>query len=161
VLFGLGSWRARVLLIIGACSCVISSGCSEQHNNIEQRGVSGVNSPLEIHLLVTSTRFSMQERDRFRLGLTATNTTDTAIDPHLFGVRLLVNGTPSPAFDLKVGNAMPVKWDNLPAGETTPQVDWPLGKALFTEPGKYELVLQHQWGNWQQIESSAIVVVTP
>ena len=120
-----------------------------------------IKSPIEIRLLVTPTRLSMSERDRFRIGLTATNTTDTALDPHLFGVRLLVNGTPSAAFDLAVGNVMPAKWDVLPAAETTPPIEWPLGTALFTEPGEYVLVLRLEWEGWTPVESAATVTVTP
>lgn len=119
-----------------------------------------IKSPIMIRLLVEPVRLSMDRLESFRIGLIATNTTNTAVDPHLFGVRLLVNGTPSPAFDLVTGNVMPVKWDNLPAGETTPPIEWPLGKALFPTPGTYNLVLRLSWENWTPVESSATVIVT-
>src|SRR5262245_38093424 len=118
--------------------------------------------PIELRLLVAPTRLSMSERDRFRIGLVASNTSDSAVDPHLYAAQLLVNGTPSPAFDLALGNSvMPAKWDVLPAGETTPAVEWPLGAALFTEPGDYVLMLRLQWDGWTPVESSATVTVTP
>jgi hypothetical protein len=119
-------------------------------------------SPIEIRLLVAPTQLSMSERDRFRIGLVATNTSDSAVGPQLYAARLLVNGTPSPAFDLALGNSvMPAKWDVLPAGETTPVVEWPLGEALFTEPGEYVLVLRLIGDGWPRLESSATVTVTP
>ncbi len=72
-------------------------GAGEQGHELnahhEPEGDTTIKTPIEIRLLVAPTRLSMSERDRFRIGLIATNTTDTAIDPHLFGVRLLVNGT--------------------------------------------------------------------
>jgi hypothetical protein len=103
----------------------------------------------------------MGERDRFRVGLVATNTSDALVDPHLYAARLFVNGTPSPAFDLALGNGvMPAKWDALPAGDSTPVVEWPLGPALFEEPGEYELVLRLEWGDWPPLESSVEVTVT-
>ncbi len=118
-------------------------------------------SPIEIRLLAHPARLSMSERDRFRVGLVATNTSDSALDPHLFAARLLVNGTPSPAFDLATGNTMPAKWDLLPAGDTTPLIEWPLGEALFEEPGEYELVLRLEWDDWAPVESKTTVTVTP
>lgn len=119
-------------------------------------------SPIEIRLLAAPTRLSMSERDRFRVGLVATNTSDAAVDPHLYAARLLVNGTPSPAFDLALGNGdMPVNWDALAAGDTTPVVEWPLGMALFTDPGEYVLVLRLRREGWTPVESTATVTVTP
>ena len=119
-------------------------------------------SPIEIRLLAAPTRLSMNERDRFHIGLVASNTSDAAVDPRLYAARLLVNGTPSPAFDLALGNGvMPAKWDVLPAGETTPPVEWPLGAALFSKPGEYVLVLRLDWEGWTPVESSVTVTVTP
>jgi hypothetical protein len=119
-------------------------------------------SPIEIRLLVAPTRLSMSERERVRIGLVATNTSDAAVDPHLYAARLLVNGTPSAAFDLALGNGvMPAKWDVLAAGDTTPVVEWPLGTALFTNPGEYVLALHLKWEDWTPVESSATVTVTP
>lgn len=118
-------------------------------------------SPIEILLLVTPTWLSMSEREHFRIGLVATNTSDAAVDPHLYASRLLVNGTPSVAFDLALGNSvMPAKWDLLPAGDTTPTVEWPLGDALFAEPSEYVLVLRLKWEGFTAVESSATVTVT-
>lgn len=89
-------------------------------------------SPITIRLLAAPTQLSMSERDRFRIGLVATNTSDEAVDPHLYATQLLVNGEPSPAFDLALGNSVvPAKWDLLPPGDTTPPIEWPLGAALF------------------------------
>jgi hypothetical protein len=119
-------------------------------------------SPIQVRLLVAPARLSMSERDDFRIGLVATNTSDAAIDPHLYATRLLVNGEASVAFDLALGNGvMPAKWDVLPAGDTTPAAEWWLGPALFTEPGDYLLMLRLDWEGWTPVESSATVTVTP
>ncbi len=119
-------------------------------------------SPIELRLLVHPTRLSMSERDHFRVGLVATNTSDAALDPHLYSARLLVNGTPSVAFDFALGNgAMPAKWDLLPAGDATRPVEWPLGDALFTEAGEYQLALRLEWDDWTSVEAKVTVVVTP
>lgn len=103
----------------------------------------------------------MDERERFRVGLVAVNTSDEAIDPQLFGARLLVDGEPSPAFDLATGNGvMPTGWDVLPAGAETPPVVYPLGPALFPEPGDYRLALRLEVPGTAPLEASATVVVT-
>lgn len=118
-------------------------------------------SPITIRLLAAPTQLSMSERDRFRIGLVATNTSDEAVDPHLYATQLLVNGEPSPAFDLALGNSVvPAKWDLLPPGDTTPPIEWPLGAALFPEPGQYVLLLRFEWDGWTPVESSATVTVT-
>jgi hypothetical protein len=101
-----------------------------------------VHSPVEIRLLAEPALLTMAERDRFRVGIVATNTSAAAVDPHLYAAQLLVNGERSTAFDLAIGNGVvPAKWDVLPAGETTPAVVYPLGEALFPEPGRYTLEL--------------------
>ena len=90
----------------------------------------------------------------------ATTTSDTPIDPQLFAARLLVDGEPSPAFDLDGNGVMPAGWDVLPAGAATPPVEYPLGEALFTEPGDYRLVLRLDVPGHDPLEASQTVVVT-
>ena len=120
-----------------------------------------MSGPIEIHLLAHPTRLTMAEREQFRVGLTATNRSQDALDPLLYDARLLVDGEPSPAFDLAIGNGvMPAKWERLAAGDTTPIVEWPLGEALFEQPGEYELVLRLEADERGASESSATVVVT-
>jgi hypothetical protein len=99
--------------------------------------------PVEIRLVAEPSRLRMAERDAFRVGIVATNTAPAALDPDVYATRLLVDGDPSPAFDLAIGNGvMPGGWDELPAGATTQPVTWPLGAALFPEPGAYRLELR-------------------
>jgi hypothetical protein len=117
--------------------------------------------PIDIRLLVEPTRLRMDERDGFRLGLVATNVTDSAIDPQLFAARLFVNGEPSPAFDLALNGVMPARWDRLEPGEATPPVEWRLGGALFPEPGEYRLALRLEVAEWDPVEVSETVRVTP
>ncbi len=119
-------------------------------------------SPVEISLLADPDRLSMAERERFRVGILATNTSAGAIDPHLFAAQLLVNGERSTAFDLAIGNGVvPAGWDVLPAGETTPAVEYRLGEALFPEPGEYRLELVLGVGEGAHAEATRTVVVTP
>jgi len=120
-----------------------------------------MSGPIEIQLLAHPTRLAMAERDSFRVGLTATNNSQDALDPHVYGARLYVDGERSPAFDLALGNgAIPAGWDVLPPGETTPVLEWPLGEALFEQPGEYELVLRLKTDDGGTAESSTTVVVT-
>ena len=121
-----------------------------------------MSNPVETRLLVEPTRLRMSERDRFRVGIVATNTTRAAIDPQLYAARLLVNGEPSAAFDLALGNGvMPAGWDVLPAGATTPAVEWGLGEALFPDPGEYLLALRLEGSDWAPVDASRTVIVTP
>jgi len=116
---------------------------------------------VSVRLLVEPDRLSFDERGAFRLGVTATNHGDTGVDPGLFGLRLLVDGEPSMAFDLAVGNGVvPAGWDFLDAGATTKPVHWPLGEALFPAPGEYRLLLRLDDGTGPAQESAATVVVT-
>jgi len=103
----------------------------------------------------------MEERDDFRLGLVATNLTDSAVDPQLYAARLFVNGEPSPAFDLALNGVMPAGWDVLDAGAATSPVEWRLGKALFPEPGEYRLALRLETGDRDPVEVSDTVRVAP
>jgi len=103
----------------------------------------------------------MEERDRFRVGLVATNLTDSAIDPQLYAARLFVNGEPSPAFDLALNGVMPAGWDVLSAGGATPPVEWRLGEALFSGPGDYRLALRLEVGDFDPVEVSETVRVEP
>ena len=103
----------------------------------------------------------MAERDRVRVGIVATNTSATAVEPDLSAAYLLVDGERSTAFDLAIGNGVvPAGWDVLPAGETTAAVDYPLGEALFPVPGEYllELVLDVPAA---RAAATKTVVVTP
>lgn len=130
--------------------------------SLARRGGPVIRNPIEIRLLVEPTRLRMAERAQLRVGMTATNRTQEAVDPQLYATRLLVGDEPAPAFDLAIGNGvMPAGWDLLAAGETTPVVRWPLGEALFPQPGEYRLVLRLEAAGGVAAESSATVVVTP
>jgi len=119
-----------------------------------------MSGPIEISLLAHPTRLTMAERSRFRVGLTATNRSQDSLDPQVYGARLLVDGEPSAAFDLAIGNgAIPAGWESLPPGETTHDVEWPLGEALFEQPGEYLLVLRLEAVGRDPTESSTTTVV--
>jgi len=117
--------------------------------------------PVLIQLLAEPARLPMAERDRFQLGLTATNSGNETVDPQLFALRLLVDGEYSPAFDLAIGNGVvPAGWTSLAPGATTRPHYWQLGEALFAEPGEFHLTLRLALDSWSA-ESTATVLVTP
>jgi hypothetical protein len=99
-------------------------------------------SRLAVKLLASPTRLSMAERSKFLVGVEVVNHGSTAVDPQLStGCRLTVNGEPSMAWNLAIGNgAREATWYRLPPGETA-TMSWPLGDELFDEPGDYRLVM--------------------
>jgi len=110
--------------------------------------------PLSLTLTATPKTLTMAKRARFQVRFTAVNTGARTINPRLHSVRLLVNGRPSTAWMLAIGNgARDRRWYALPPGGSL-QMGWPLGKALFPAPGRYILLLQ------QGTLRSAAVTVT-
>ena len=115
---------------------------------------------MTIRLLAAPAQLSMAERDRFRLGVVATNDGTREVAPGLFALHLLVNGERSVAFDLAVGNGVvPAGWDVLEPGASTPVVEHALGEALFPEPGEFRLELVG--GDDEARAEARTVVVTP
>lgn len=99
--------------------------------------------PIEVALDVDPPELTLAERGRFRISLSATNEGSETVDPELHLAQLLVNGTPSKAWSLAVGNGKRErKWFELPPGETTSMTWSTLGESLFREPGTFELVLR-------------------
>ena len=98
---------------------------------------------LTCKLLVSSTELAMKQRRAFTIGVEVTNTGKATVATRLSsgGCTLKVNGQPSMAWNLAIGNgARNVDWDDLPPGKTV-SLRWPLGEALFPAPGAYHLVL--------------------
>lgn len=113
--------------------------------------------PLALKLAVSKTTLTLAQRARFQIRFTAVNQGSHTINPRLYSVRLLVNGRPSVAWMLAIGNGpRDRRWTALPAGESL-QMGWALGKALFPAPGRYQMVLQQG-----TLRSAAVTVtVTP
>jgi hypothetical protein len=98
---------------------------------------------VELKLLTRPLEFRMQERDRFEIGLTATNRGKRAVDPELGSVQLLVNGENSLVWADAIQNGYrDGNWFALPPGESV-SMTWPrMGEALFQQPGLYRLQLR-------------------
>jgi hypothetical protein len=99
-------------------------------------------STLAVKLLASPTQLTMADRPKFMIGVEVVNNGATAVDPNLStGCELTVNGAPSMAWNLAIGNgAREPSWYSLPPGQTA-TMSWPLGEELFPKPGNYHLVM--------------------
>lgn len=98
---------------------------------------------LAIKLTTTATTLAMKDRPSFKIGFEVVNNGTTAVDPAMGagGCTLTVNGKTSNEWMLAIGNgARDSKWTNLKPGQTLAMA-WPLGEALFPNPGDYHLVM--------------------
>lgn len=117
---------------------------------------SEMNPTLEIKLLVDPTKLAMADRDSFKIGFEAVNRGAAPIDPQLHDAFLTANGKRVYAWDLAIQNGIrDESWTKLPPGGTVDE-SWQLGKAIFEQPGTYELVL-----TLGAQKSTAQVEVTP
>jgi hypothetical protein len=104
-------------------------------------GTGSMQSRLAVKLLASPTQLRMAERSKFMIGVEVINHGTTVVDPKLSRCRLTVNGEPSMAWNLAIGNgAREPTWTQLPPGETA-TMSWPLGIDLFDKPGDYHLVM--------------------
>ena len=110
----------------------------------------------DIKLLVVPNRLSMSQRASFQAGVEAVNRGATPIDPQLSAATLTIDGRRSEAWD----NALQASPSDPPWRQLSPaqrlSIWWSIGKALFTSPGRYQLVLK-----LGELESIAEVEVTP
>jgi hypothetical protein len=115
-----------------------------------------MNPTLEIKLVVDPAKLAMADRASFKVGFEATTRGGAAIDPQLHDAVLTANGARVYAWDLAIQNgARDASWTQLPPGQSI-AMSWPLGEAMFEQPGTYELVLAHG-----EQRSVARVEVTP
>lgn len=143
-------------LVVGACTSGQPAPTTDRTTIEINEAEKPMTNPIEIRLLTSATTLSMAERSSFQVGIAATNNSPSVVDPELSGARLLVNGTPSPAWDLAMGSGgRSPQWEALPAGKTI-SAQWPLGPALFPSPGSYVLSLR-----LGEHETSTVVEVTP
>ena len=98
--------------------------------------------PIVLHLEAAPQRLDASSLQSFRVTLTAENRGPEVIDPELRRTQLLINGTPSRAWSLTVGNGKrPPAWDALPPGRSV-SMTWPgIGLSLFLQPGRFDLQL--------------------
>jgi hypothetical protein len=92
-----------------------------------------------IELLVSANRIRLEDIPKFKIGLKVTNSTSEYLPFDVSKTTLLVNLKRSYAWDLTVQNGTIVNMKIPPNKSET--VQWPLGEALFEEPGIYELEL--------------------
>jgi hypothetical protein len=99
-------------------------------------------APIDVALDVEPTTVSQATLDELTVRGVITNHGDAAIDTQLIASELLINGQPSFAWGLAIGNGYrDMRETALPPGE---QVDFSrvLGKSLVHAPGDYEIVLR-------------------
>lgn len=89
-----------------------------------------------------SSPITMAARATTPLEISARNSTQTPLRPERHRLRLLVNGEPSPAFDLAFNNGtMGPEWETLAPGQVA-RDSRPIVESLFTAPGEYMLTLE-------------------
>lgn len=118
---------------------------------------------IRLELTTSATSFSMSERAAFQIGIRATNTTTSELEPRLDLADLTVNGESSMDWRMAIGNGgRTPEWSHLPAGKTV-ELAWPLGEALFRAPGTYqlELALSDVEGNPVADARPVTITVTP
>lgn len=96
---------------------------------------------LDIKLVAAPAKLAFAERASFKVGFEAVNRGAAAVDPKLYDAVLTANGERVYAWDLAIQNGpRDASWTQLPPGKST-AMSWPLGEAMFEQPGKYQLVL--------------------
>jgi hypothetical protein len=117
-------------------------GCGSQGAPSTPAGPGNTMNPaLEIKLVAEPTTLAMADRASFQVGFEAQNRGAAAIDPQLHDAVLTANGARVYAWDLAIQNgARDASWTQLPPGQAIAMA-WPLGEAMFEQPGTYELVL--------------------
>ena len=120
------------------------AGCGGKGKDVAQptpAGPSKMTNALEIKLVVEPAKLAFADRASFKVGFEAVNRGAAAVDPQLHDAVLTANGERVYAWDLAIQNGpRDASWTQLPPGKST-AMSWPLGEAMFEQPGKYELVL--------------------
>jgi hypothetical protein len=152
-LWGFSEVLARCLLLL--LGIVVLAACqsggesqpaspSPQPTQDTTKGQNMTEDPIQLKLKVEPKEFSMPERQRFKISLTATNQGKETIDPELHLAQLLINNKASRQWNLAIGNGRrEEKWFALPPGDTVSMSWSSLGPSLFPTPGEYTLVLRY------------------
>jgi hypothetical protein len=125
---------AALALSLGGCS---DKGASQPTST----GPTKMNPTLEIKLVAEPAKLAFADRASFKVGFEAKNLGAAAIDPKLYDAVLTANGQRVYAWDLAIQNGpRDASWTRLEPGKSI-AMSWPLGEAMFEQPGTYELVL--------------------
>lgn len=120
----------------------LALGCSDKgaaHST--SMGPGKMNPTLDIKLVVEPAKLAFADRASFKVGFEAVNRGAAAVDPQLYDAVLMANGERVYAWDLAIQNGpRDASWTKLEPGGSV-AMSWPLGEAMFEQPGKYELVL--------------------
>jgi hypothetical protein len=99
---------------------------------------------IQVKLIAEPRQFSMAERQRFKLTITATNQGKQVIDPELGRTQLFVNGKNSMVWGLAISNGFREgRWFALPPGDTVSMSWSSMGPSLFPSPGEYTLTAHY------------------
>lgn len=102
-----------------------------------------------VQLVAEPLQFTMSERNRFKISITARNQGSEVIDPELHRAKLFVNGKDSFVWNLAISNGKrEAKWSALPPGETVSMSWSSMGESLFPAPGEFSLVLHYAGQEW-------------
>ncbi|WP_299441117.1 hypothetical protein [uncultured Aquimarina sp.] len=106
-----------------------------------------------VELVTSPETISLQDLSTFKIGLLIINKTNKPIHFDVSKTKLFVDDRRSFSWDLAVQNGAII---NLKVNsKKTEIVDWPLGKALFSEEGTY--VLRLEWK--ESIQNKTIVIL--
>ncbi|RZS92501.1 hypothetical protein [Aquimarina brevivitae] len=109
---------------------------------------------IKIELINNRDKISKSELNTFRIGIIMTNNTNETLTFDISKLQLYVNNKRSFAWDLTVQNGtyLSIK---IKSGKSE-KVVWPLGEAIFSSTGNYQLALKI---NNQIIDTNKITVV--
>ncbi|MGQ1785080.1 MULTISPECIES: NDR1/HIN1-like protein [unclassified Saccharicrinis] len=94
---------------------------------------------LRVNLLTSSEKVPFDRLGDFEIGVSVYNPTSQTLHFDISETSLFINGNKSVAWDLAVQNGTIINF-SVPSHQTK-TVQWPLGKALFSEKGASELKL--------------------
>ena len=115
-----------------------------------------MHNPLTMQVIAEPKEVAIDKLATFKIGVEVKNVGGEAIDPKIYDTVLLVNGEHNIAWDLAVQNGPREEaWWQLKPGHVV-AASWPLGEAMFPQPGDYDVVLR-----LGVLESSIRIRVTP
>lgn len=112
-----------------------------------------MNNSAEITLVISKKSIRLIDLEHFKVGISISNIGDNEIYFDISQTELSVNTERSIAWDLAVQNGTIINFTLQPHESKT--VEWPLGKALFSTPGKYMLEFR-----WQEVVRTCEVTVS-
>ena len=111
-----------------------------------------MNKDVHIDLLVSSERVKLHRLSDFKVGMKISCDGEKSVPFDVSNTKLFIDGKPCVVWDLTVQNGTLI---NLKILCGKPAIlEWPLGKGLFSDPGRYTLELK-----WQDISRIKKVTV--